>query len=153
MKKTLTVLLMIITMCAFAQDKKVINGNEGKPNGTPVGDSVKQEKLNVESERAKAQEAITNLSKYYDISEEGSLYPKGTFPRKQDTTKIVVLCSTLDKVTGEDGSEFTNPKIIQKVMYVINKPNSLQSYIYLDENKKPVTKDYIFWQTKEFPKK
>jgi len=152
MRKLIFILLCILTLQSVGQDKKVINGNEGKPDGTPIGNSVPQKKLDVEAEKKKAQEAITVVQSYYDISAEGTLYPKGTFPRKVDTTKVLVIYSTIDKVTGEDGAEFTSPKVLQKVMYVCNKPNSYTLMDYFDEGMKPITKELIIWQTKEFPK-
>jgi len=154
MKKLLLIISLLLTIGVSAQDKKVINGNERKPNGTPIGNSESQQRLDVTAEKAKAQQAaITNIQQYFDISAEGTLYPKGTFPRKVDTTKVLVLYSTLDKVTGEDGTEFTSPKVLQKVMYVLNKPNSFSAMDYFDENMKPIGKELIIWQTKEFPKK
>lgn len=146
--------MLLLPIFVVGQNKKVINGNEGKPNGTSIGNSVPQKKLDVEAEKAKAQQAaITNVQQYFDISAEGTLYPKGTFPRKVDTTKVLVIYSTLDKVTSEDGTEFTSPKVLQKVMYIVGKSNSFSAMDYFDENMKPINKEIIIWQTKEFPKK
>lgn len=97
--------------------------------------------------------AITNFQNYYDISAEGTIYQKGTFPIKVDTTKIIVICSTLDKVTSPDGEEFTSPKVFQKIMYVCNKPNSFTLKDYFDEQMNPIDKNLIIWQTKEYPQK
>jgi hypothetical protein len=144
MRKILFMVLILLSVVTIAQDKKSFE-KEFK-----VADIVAE--TVVENMQKQAKQAIFDVQKYYDISAEGTSYPKGTFPRKIDTTKVLIIYSTIDKVTGEDGNEFTSPRMLQKVMCVCNKPNSFTLMDYFDESMKPIIKDLIIWQTKEFPK-
>ena len=145
MRKILFIALVLTSVMAISQDKK--------PFEKEFKEADKAIKPTVEDAQKQAQQAVYNLQQFYDISAEGTLYPKGTFPRKIiDTVKIIALCSTLDKLVMHKDS-VTSPSVFQKVLYVCSMPNSFTKYNYLDENKQPLKDELIIWQTKEIPKK
>lgn len=110
-----------------------------------LGLNVFAQPKQVDQEKIKV--LVDQMNEVWDISEEGTLHPKGTFPRKIDTIQIVALCSDTTTVKHL-GKRVLNSNVYQRKLYVCNKPNSFTNLIYLDEDKKEIT-GLIIWQSKE----